>query len=231
MLKRRHVLLAGVALAVTGNNCAAGAAVSLVDLSTLGKALGDAADAIGKLGDSVAHLASLGQQGWDAASARTTRNRLRDISARLTILSVQQHERVIESLDEYIREAQNGLSANLLQSAWSQVLSRLTATLSDVKALLGDLEKERSDLVTQSVYQDLIETLGSRASLLDRLSKSSAPMSPEEIQSLQVASANYKTLRENLRGAIQAINTYIHDPADCGLGIMIYRGEEAACSR
>jgi hypothetical protein len=159
---RRRILLAGVALAVTGTSSAGGAGVSLVDLSMLGKALGDAADAVGKLGDSFAHLVSLGQQGWDAASARATRNRLRDISARLTILSQQQNVRVIVSLDEYIREAQNGLSTNLLQTAWSQLLSHLTDTLRDVKALLGDLEQERSDLVTQTVYQDLIETLGSR---------------------------------------------------------------------
>jgi hypothetical protein len=214
MSTRRSVLLAGVALAVTGNNSAKDAAMSLVDLSALGKALGDAADAIGKLGDSVAHLASLGQQGWDAVSARTTRNRLRDISARLTILSQYQNVRVIENLDEYIREAQLAPSPYLLQSSWSHLLKGLVSTLGDVKALLGDLEKERSDLVTQSVYQDLIETLGNRASLLDRLLDSPAPTSPQEIQSLQVASANYKTLRENLLKAIQAINTYIHDPTD-----------------
>ena len=63
MLKRRGVL-AGAALASIGIDCDGATAASLVDLSSLGKALGDAADAIGKLGDSIAHLTSLGVQGW-----------------------------------------------------------------------------------------------------------------------------------------------------------------------
>lgn len=210
-MTRRRVLLAGIALAMHGKAFAEGASISLVDLSTLGRALGDAAEAIGKLGDSVARLVSLGKQGWDAASARSTRNRLRDISAQLTILSQQQNVRVIESLDEYIREAQNGLSPNLLQAAWSKLLLHLATTLNKVQELLDNLTNERSDLVTQTVYQDLIETLGSRVTFLDKLVSSSAPTSPEEIQRLQVASVNYKTLRENLRKAIQAINIYIHD--------------------
>lgn len=210
---RRRTLLAGVAASVVGVKSAGGASVSLVDLSNLGKALGAAAEAVGKLGDSVAHLASLGEQGWNTVSARRTRDRLRDISARLTILSAQQNARVIQSLDEYIQEAKDGLSTNLLQTAWSQLVSRLNETLSNVQALLKDLEIERSDLVTQNVYRDLVETLAARAGLLDKLSKSSAPTSTDEIQSLQTASLNYKVFRENLGKAIEALNIYIRGPA------------------
>ena len=211
VMTRRRVVLVLAVLAVTRNNSARGAALSLIDISNLGKALGDAADAIGKLGDNVGHLVSLGRQDWDAVSARATRNRLRDISARLTTLNQLQNVRVIETLDEYIQEAQNGSPENLLQMAWSQLLLSFTATLSDVRSLLSDLEKERSDLVTNDVYQDLIATLGSRASLLDRLSNTSAPTSPDAIKRLQVVSTNYKALKVNLSKAIQAVNTYIHD--------------------
>jgi hypothetical protein len=219
VLGRREFLAGIVATLSIPIEVEAAAAMSLVDLSSLGKALREAADAIGELGDNIAHLASLGRQGWDAVSARATQERLRDISARLTFLSEYKNVRVIASLDEYIHkwesETNSGTAAltesaaSTLKNAWSTLIARVKATLMQVQALLGGLERERSDLVTQSVYQDLIKTLGGRSSLLESLSNSSAPTTPAEIDALRVVSVNYKALRDNLLKAIQAINAYI----------------------
>jgi hypothetical protein len=154
-------------------------------------------------------------------SARATQERLRDISARLTFLSEYKNVRVIASVDEYIEEWEHATksgtaaltesAASTLKNAWSTLIAHVKATLMQVRALLGDLERERSDLVTQSVYQDLIKTLGGRSSLLEALSNSSAPTTPAEIDALRVVSENYKALRDNLLKAIQAINAYIHN--------------------
>jgi hypothetical protein len=213
LLGRREFLAGIVATLSIPIEVEAAAAMSLVDLSSLGKALREAADAIGELGDNIAHLASLGRQGWDAVSARATQERLRDISARLTFLSEYKNVRVIASLDEYIHEwesetksgtaALTESAASTLKNAWSTLIAHVKATLMQVQALLGDL-------VTQSVYQDLINTLGGRSSLLESLSNSPAPTTPAEIDALQVVSVNYKALRDNLLKAIQAINAYIH---------------------
>jgi hypothetical protein len=72
VLGRREFLAGIVATLSIPIEVEAAAAMSLVDLSSLGKALREAADAIGELGDNIAHLASLGRQGWDAVSARAT---------------------------------------------------------------------------------------------------------------------------------------------------------------
>jgi hypothetical protein len=222
MMQGRREFLAGIVATLSiPFGVEAAAAMSLVDLSSLGKALGEAADAIGKLGDNIAHLASLGVQGWDAASARATKERLLDISARLTFLREYKNVLVIASLDDYIDEwkratntgaaALTETAASTLKVAWSRLIAHVKATLMRVQELLGDLERERSDLVTQSVYQDLIKTLGERSSVLEPLSNSSAPNTPAEIDALRVVSANYKALGDNLLKAIQAINAYIHD--------------------
>jgi hypothetical protein len=220
VLGRREFLAGIVATLSIPIEVEAAAAMSLVDLSSLGKALREAADAIGELGDNIAHLASLGRPGWAAVSARATQERLRDISARLTFLSEYKNVRVIASLDEYIHEwesktksgtaALTESAASTLKNAWSTLIAHVKATLMQVQALLGDLERERSDLVTQRVYRELIKTLGGRSSLLESLSNSSAPTTPAEIDALRVVSVNYKALRDNLLKAIQAINAYIH---------------------
>jgi hypothetical protein len=51
-------------------------AVSLVDLKGLGDAIDAAADALGKLGDGVAHLIALGDKRFNILSARSTRKTL-----------------------------------------------------------------------------------------------------------------------------------------------------------
>jgi hypothetical protein len=218
-LGRREFLAGIVATLSIPIEVEAAAAISLADLASLGKALGEAADAIGKLGDNIAHLVSLGVQGWDAAAARGTKEVLRDISARLAFQRAGHNARVIEDLDSYIHEWESGTNsgaaalteseASKLKDAWSRLIAHVKAALLWVRALLRDLQRERSGLVTQSVYQDLLQTLGDRSSLLERLSNSAAPTTPAEIDALRGVLVNYTALRVNLHKAIQAINTYI----------------------
>jgi hypothetical protein len=198
--------------------------VSLIDVSDLAKAVGYLADAIGKLGDSIAHLASLGVQAWDAASARMAVRRFQDISADLTLLLIARNDRIIGNLDQYIYIARyrndpdmdmapSRLTTAELQQAWSEVLSRIRGILVDVRNVIDALARERSDLVIQEVYADLLSTLQDRITLLGRLSQSSAPTFSEEIIALEDVLSKYRTVRENLERAIRALNAYIHDSA------------------
>jgi hypothetical protein len=218
---RRQTFLI-IAWAVIGRGSAR--AASLADLSELGKALGDAAEAIGKLGDSIAHLTSLGTRGWDVLSARRTRARLKDISARLVIVNALGNFVIISNLDTYIdnwnRYTQSGRiklsepSLDALKTDWFRFVSKVTEILNDVTQLLAGIENERSDLVTQSVYRDLVSTLGGRVTLLQRLHASEAPVSIKEIAALKVVVAEYQKLADNLKNAILALNAYVSDQSD-----------------
>jgi hypothetical protein len=184
---------------------------SLVDIENLGKALSDAADAIGKLGDSIAHLAALGAKGWDAVSARRTRDRLIDISARLSVLSRAQVV-MLRNIDEYITQycTDSGcVSSFEAQDSWEALVDGVTGITNDVSVLLVDLENERSGLVTEDVYQDLIGTLQDRKEALSVVRLSLAPSSAADLRALRYASRAYRILIANLQAAIKALNTYI----------------------
>jgi hypothetical protein len=192
---------------------------SISGLDELAKALGDAADCIGKLGDNVAHLVKLAVQGWDAASARRTRARLRDISARLSAFQTGAKMEIIGTIDDYIvrwnRLTKNGRKAlpyaPSLYSSWYEVLSQISGGLTEVKALLTDVRAERSDLVNEPTYRDLLEALSERVRLFEKLQDQSAPMSRPEIDALKIVSANYKKLREKLKEAVLDLNLYLKD--------------------
>jgi 1,2-phenylacetyl-CoA epoxidase catalytic subunit len=96
-----------------------------------------------------------------------------------------------------------------LNQAWSDTVDLFTITLTKVDTLLADLAKERSDLVTQSVYHELLATLGEGSILLKKLSDLHAPTTRAEIDALRVALAKYKMLLSNLDKAIKATDAYI----------------------
>jgi hypothetical protein len=97
-----RLLMSMLIVAVIGGISPSGHAASLLGLEDLGKALGAAADAVGKLGDSIAHLISLGNQGFNAVQAERTRERLKDIDARLVQLNKVANVRIVNTMQEYI---------------------------------------------------------------------------------------------------------------------------------
>jgi hypothetical protein len=187
--------------------------ISLVDLGELGKVLGAAADAIAKLGDSIAHLISLGVRGWDDVSARSTRKRLISISAKLTVMGGRGNMGVIESLRTYIRayEGRESLEGYTQQQLWNELLSKLGAALPEVESLFTQLARDRSDLVTQDIYRDLIDALNARTMILEGLSRSVAPTSIAEIDALREAAEKYDALHRKLYLTIDSLHRYIGD--------------------
>jgi hypothetical protein len=102
-----------------------------------------------------------------------TKERLQDLSARLTVLIESKKPYAIGglgSLDGYSDEGNsaansgavplNGPAMVRIEAAWSEFIAWIKATRFQLDVLLDDLRGERGDLVPQSVYQNLMMTLG-----------------------------------------------------------------------
>jgi vesicle coat complex subunit len=186
---------------------------NLANLLDFGKMLGVTADAIAKLGDSIAHLVKLGVRGWDDVAARRTRAKLIAISAQLSVMGGRGNASVVESLRTYIaaHEGRDHLEDFTKEQLWDKLLSRIRAALPEVKSLFAELAENRSDLVTQDIYHDLISALNDRAMILEKLSTSSPPTSAAEIDALRDAAERYDALRHNLHSTINGLHWYIRD--------------------
>ena len=186
---------------------------NLANLLDFGKMLGVTADAIAKLGDSIAHLVKLGVRGWDDVAARRTRAKLIAISAQLSVMGGRGKPSVVESLRTYIaaHEGRDHLEDFTKEQLWDKLLSRIRAALPEVKSLFAELAENRSDLVTQDIYHDLISALNDRAMILEKLSTSSPPTSAAEIDALRDAAERYDALRHNLHSTINGLHWYIRD--------------------
>jgi hypothetical protein len=206
---RKQLVLATFLLWAVGSNAdsaeppATEAGWRLSVLTDAANALGAAADAIGKLGDSVAHLVSLGDHTWQTVSARRTRARLVDISARASVLVATQNAAIVSSIDDYLEKPHPDVKD------WQAVTSNISTTLESVTNLLRDLEAERSDFVLQSAYETLLRTTAARVTVLMRLQGLSPPIGVQERDELMKINANYKILIENFKTAISEMNKYL----------------------
>lgn len=218
-VSRRTLIVGVTTLANTFPIGSAKAAV--IDIANIAKAVGEAASAISKLGDSVAHLTKLGTQGWDAASARIVKGRLLKISGKLQRFSALINGAPVDRLDSFVNSLKffarpnappmsNRITQEITQD-WQVVIAVIGGVLSEVRELLISLERERGNIVTKDFYQDLLDTLGGRVSLLEHISKLPTPLSYEEATELEKVSQQYKILRANLRTAIQALNAYLRE--------------------
>jgi hypothetical protein len=187
-------------------------------LAELGKALGDAAEAVGKLADSIAKIVGLGSTAWDHVSVRRTRSRLIALSAGISQVR-QSQTVVISSLEDYISARRGDLrSGNVTlsrgaraeyESAWKYLTDRIGSILLDVKSLLKSVEDERSDFVLSDEYNELIQLFGQRIDLLSKLRAIPAPLNKNDIDSLDIVTKNYEKLHLNLRVALKNVNNYI----------------------
>jgi hypothetical protein len=196
---------------------------AVIDFVNVANALNEAATAVGKLGDSIAHLISLGGQGWDAASARIVRGRLEVISGRLQVFAALPNSRVTNHLDDFIRYQKVLMlhpvappfseRVNKEQSRdWEAVKKVFRDVLTEVKELFKSLEKENGNIVAMDFYQKLLDTLGERMEVLDKLSQLPVPTSISELDALEDISKQYKILQTQLRRAITLLNEYLREP-------------------
>jgi hypothetical protein len=209
-----------------------GACMAFVELESLGKALGLAADAVGKLGDSIAHLISLGNQGFNAVQAGRTRERLKDIDARLVQLNNVANVTVVNSIQEYIKiwetNKKRGIVIGQLDESdrsdwfgrprdewdmsivesWKNIYGNVNTAILDVTDLLADLREERSDFILEESYNTLYSILRNRVSVLEGLGRN-PPVTPSEIERLRALAGRYDRLRKKLASTIRTISEYL----------------------
>jgi len=185
-------------------------AIELVDIQKLGDVLKAAADAIAKLGDSIAHLVTLGAQGWDAASARRTHSRLIDLRKRL--ISYRRSQGAVAStFDGYVARIDAGRMPRQLD--WTMATNGLLPLIQELSSLIEDLKAERSDFVLEVAYESLYATLDARLTLFQRLREGDAPRSPEQVEALRAAVAQWGRLRQVLGDASDALAAYLTRPS------------------
>jgi hypothetical protein len=172
-------------------------------LKDVADALVAAGNAIKSITDGIAHMMHTGALGYSHVSAARERARMIDISARASRLAQTQNKMVVQSLDDFLA------APTPTESDWRVVRLNVSGTLKDVESLLNDVRAERSDLVLEKSYQQLLETLGARAAILDRLMKLPLPSSAEERAALTRVNDAYKKLIAELREAIGQLNEYI----------------------
>lgn len=167
------------------------------------EAVGAAGDAIAKITDGFAHLVATGSSGYNYIAAERELKRLKDMSARATNLSMHSQAVVVRSIDEYLQKP----SPTIWD--WLAVKEAIRNVIGDVKLLLYDVRKERSDFVLEDSYAKLLFTVGSRAVILDKLYDLPQPVTPEERQALSEINQEYKRLLANFQEAIKQLNLYL----------------------
>ena len=189
------------------------AAIELVDIAKLGSVLKDTADAIAKLGDSIAHLVRLSAQGWDAASARRTEARL--IEMRKQLVTFKRSQGVVAlSFEDYIARIEQGRQPRQLD--WKSVTSRLLPLMSEVRSLIDELRSEKSNFVLEDAYERLHDSLDARLTLFEKLRVGDAPRTPEQIEALRRIVAEWERLREELARASDALANYLRGTKQTG---------------
>jgi hypothetical protein len=111
----------------------------------------------GKITDDVAHFLQTGDRGLEYLAAKRLHTRLVAICARSTWDITEQQS----CLDRYL--AISGPQPE----AWKAVMHELEHMLRDVKELLAELKRERSDFVLDSTYERLIGVLHGEARVLE----------------------------------------------------------------
>lgn len=191
-------------------------------LKALSSLLATAADSIAKFGDSIAHVVSLGTQAYDEVSARRVRARLKDINARLVNVHKLPNAAVYSGIEGYIakaREHHASLASNKpsspksLRTSWNDFVHVLPIPLEQIGELLDDVSKERSDLVLESSYGDILSTLNSRVKIIQDLMNLPPPSTPQEIEALEQVLSQYDRLRKDLARASTALADYLKDAA------------------
>ena len=191
-------------------------------LRALSDLLATAADSIAKFGDSIAHIVSLGTRAYDEVSARRVRVRVKDISARLVNVHRVSNASIYSGIEGYIAKARQhhaSLVSNepsnpkSLQTSWSEFVRVLPIPLEQISELLGDVSRERSDLVFENSYGEVLAALNSRVGIIQDLMNLPPPTTPQEIEALEQVLSQYDRLRRDLGRASAALADYLKGAA------------------
>jgi hypothetical protein len=167
------------------------------------EAVSAAGDAIAKFTDGIAHLVATGASGYNYVTAQREYDRLVDLSARGTHLAGVTQQAVVDSIDDYLKKPHPGTLD------WDIVTKAIQRVINDVKKFLDDVKAERSDFVREDAYATLDSSLGSRISILEKLSSLPQPVTPEEKNELAILNEKYKRLLANFKAAIEQLNLYL----------------------
>ncbi len=180
-----------------------GAVERIAILRDLVDAIGAAGEAISKLTAGFKDLVVTSAAGYKHVSAERERSHLIDISRRTGNLIVMQNVQVVQSLDEYVEIKHPS------DEDWRQVVGNVNSTLTTVRALLSDVQSEKSDFVLEPAFATLNRTLAGRVSLLQQLSQMGPPTTQGERKLLAQASEKYKVLIANAEQAVVELNAYV----------------------
>ncbi len=180
-----------------------GAVERIAILRDLVDAIGAAGEAISKLTAGFKDLVVTSAAGYKYVSAERERSHLIDISRRTGNLIVMQNVQVVQSLDEYVEIKHPS------DEDWRQVVGNVNSTLTTVRALLSDVQSEKSDFVLEPAFATLNRTLAGRVSLLQQLSQMGPPTTQGERKLLAQASEKYKVLIANAEQAVVELNAYV----------------------
>ncbi len=167
-------------------------------------------DAIEAAGDAIAHFTigikqavATGSDLYDVVSAERELTRLKNISERATYLGSVSQQKVVRSIDEYLRKS------SPTRQDWQTVKDGIQYVVNDVRFLLDDVRKERGDLVLEDAYQKLVTTLNTRTEVLNSLSELPPPTSKAEFDAVSQINKKYKRLLVEFRESIKHLNLYI----------------------
>jgi hypothetical protein len=179
-------------------------------LVQLGDLLAKSADALSKFGDSIAHLVTLGTQGYDAVAARQARNQLVEMRVNLEKLIHGINSPLIKSINDYVKHATNGSSDDqVLGEYWNGILDKVYVAITQVDDLLTDVNQTRNDFVLQDAYSTIQEVLHGRSSLLQYLRMLRPPVEQDELNELAKVGMEYQRLSDATEKASQQLATYI----------------------
>lgn len=189
------------------------AAIEVVDLEKLGGVLKDAADALAKFGDAIAHLVGLSSHAWDQISARRARARLTEIYVATRELVERQGVILNQFSDIADHLPTNSRRENFTakQSDWEQATTALLPVVRVVKEVLEDVRNERSDFVLEEAYDTLRVTLDERMTLFDKLRQSEIPSTAAQQAALKKAVYQWRRLLQALRDSSEALRQYLRE--------------------
>jgi hypothetical protein len=126
-------------------------------IAELGDLLAKTAEAVSKFGDSIAHLVTLGAQGYDAAAARKAHADLIELRVNLEKLVAGANIPLIKSINEYVDRvaAPPVPPAYVLGQWWKGIVDKVEIATKQVDALLEDVNKVRNDFVLQDAYSTI----------------------------------------------------------------------------
>jgi len=180
----------------------------IVLIKSVSEVLKIAAEAMSKVGDSLAHLTRIGVQGYDALAARRAHSQLSGLRVSLGILYGASNIRIVRSIDEYIDLARSSRLDDASRQ-WNAVVHLLTETTTRVEDLLTEVNKIRNDFVLEEAYSTIQRSLYGRLSLFEKLKALPAPLAGDTLEALAHVAAEYRRLMEATDNASEQLAAYI----------------------